>query len=167
MKRVGASLIPRIFISLLSVAVIVFCGLQTFGEKWTAAQKEVWARQEEYYERWRKGDFDGLLAMCHSDYTVWPHGSEGPVEKHEHIDNIIAHARISLFVLTPVRISVVRNVASVYFIRRITLQEGRLYSDYAMTVWVKQADKWLIMGEMNASCKPMSIYLPRMQQDQL
>ena len=167
MKKEELSSFRRIFISLISVAGIALFGMQTSGEHWTAAQKEVWACQEEYYELWRKGDFEGLLAMCLKDYTVWPYGSEGPVEGREHIDNIVTHAGISLFMLTPVQINVVGNTAGIYFIRKITLQEGRVYSDYAMSVWVKQDGKWLVMGEMNASYKPMSIYLPRMHQDQL
>jgi hypothetical protein len=68
--------------------------------------------------------------------------------------------------LTPVEIKVFGNVANVYFIRRVTLQEGKVYSDYAMTVWMKQDGKWLILGEMNASYKPMSIYLPQLSPNQ-
>jgi ketosteroid isomerase-like protein len=149
---------------MLGTATLVF-GMQPFGDKWTSERKVVWENQEAYFELWRKGDFDGLLAICHRDYAVWPYGRTSPVERHEHVGNIVSYARISAFVLTPVQINVVGNVASVYFIRRITLQEGRVYSDYAMCVWVKQDGKWLILGEMSASYKPMSIYLPRLKQN--
>jgi ketosteroid isomerase-like protein len=140
--------------------------MQPFGNKWTQDRKVVWEKQEAYFELWRKGDFDGLLAVCHKDYTVWPYGRTSPIEGHEHIGNIVFYARISSFVLTPIQIKVVGNAASVYFIRGITMQGGRVYSDYAMSVWVKQDGKWLILGEMSASYKPMSIYLPRLKRNQ-
>jgi hypothetical protein len=166
MKKYGRSLPLKVFLSLLFGAATVFSGAQPFGEKWTPDRKLIWKRQEAYFELWRKGDFDGLLAMCHRDYAAWPYGRTSPVERREHVGNIVFHARISSFVLTPVQIKVVGNVASVYFIRRVTLHGGRVYSDYAMSVWVKQAGKWMILGEMSASYEPMAIYLPQIQQNQ-
>ena len=165
MKNCVRGVLPKVFFPLVLGAATLAAGMQPFGDKWTADRKVVWENQEAYFELWRKGDFDGLLSMCHEDYDVWPYGRANPVEGREHISNIVFYARISSFALTPVQIKVVGNVASVYFMRRVTLQGGRTYSDYAMSVWVKQDGRWLILGEMTASYKPMSIYLPRVKQN--
>jgi ketosteroid isomerase-like protein len=51
----------------------------TIREDWSATQREVWEREETYWERVRAADVEGFLDLLDERFVGWPGGSELPV----------------------------------------------------------------------------------------
>lgn len=60
--------------SVLVAAGIVLCCVPAdaaAGERWSEAQKEVWAAIETCVEHWNKGPLEAALACVHDDFSGW------------------------------------------------------------------------------------------------
>lgn len=55
-------------------------GAGSAGSALTAAQKEVWQGEIDYWERVNSRDLQGYLALWHPDFTGWPCGAPSPAD---------------------------------------------------------------------------------------
>ena len=137
----------------LSIALIAFTDGVTFSEEWSAAQKEVWKIQEAYWEARTKGDKEGFMKYYHKDCIVLSSNYSLPMNKAELRDRYSATIRSPK--LKPLVINIFRNTAILQYIYSF----GAFGQDFwgrLTTIWMKQNDRWQIIGGMSTDCERTS-----------
>ena len=81
MKTKDMNLITWIIVSIILFGILFLWNFKAFGEDWTAEQKEVWELVKTEVELSKKGDVEGLLALCHDDIISWWNVRDVPYDK--------------------------------------------------------------------------------------
>lgn len=154
MKTNGAYGSVKAFVSIFISGMILLMSSQAFGQKWTAEQKEVWECVKQEVELSKKGDLEGLLALCHENIISWWGIRDVPYDKELLTFNWRRWFNYDLattWELKPIAIKVSGNVASVMYnynhIGEKVKSKGR-----KLETWVKENGKWLIFNSLSASC---------------
>lgn len=142
------------FISLLLSGTILFWNFEAIGQEWSSEQKEVWQAVEADIESFKKGDLEGIMASRHDDAIIWWSNRSMPCDKKLALFNYKDWFDYDMPVnwdLEPLAIQVFGNVANVFYMYRF---RGNILSGSGrrMDTWIKQDNKWLMMGSFGASC---------------
>ena len=154
MKTKDMNLITWIIVSIILFGILFLWNFKAFGEDWTAEQQEVWERVKTEVELFKKGDVEGLLALCHDDVVIWWAIRDVPYDKELLSWNWKGWFKYDLpttWELKPVSIKVSGNVASVMY-NFIHTGEKITSKGRKLETWVKQNGKWLIFNSLSASC---------------
>ncbi len=143
-----------IIISTFVFFFIVASGFQAFGEEWTAEQKEVWKAVETDGELFKKGDLEGLLSLRHDDVLIWWSDKKIPLDKESiriGYQSFINYDKPVNWEINPLAIKIIDNTAIVFYSYKYS---GNILSgsSRAMETWIKQDNKWLKLGGLDASC---------------
>ena len=143
----------KAFISLLLCGVIVFWGSQAFAKDWTEAQKEVWKSVEAMWENFKQGDEAAVMALLHDDLVIWPARKRIPWDKYkirlEWRTWFSGPNKLVSYELEPLSIHILGDVANVYSLFTWgTKKEPRYNNGRAMQTFIKQDNKWLLIGSM-------------------
>ncbi|UCE51309.1 MAG: nuclear transport factor 2 family protein [Desulfobacterales bacterium] len=156
MKTKGRNFGLRAVICLLFCGLILFWSFQVFGEEWTEEQKEIWKVVVADYESFKQGDLEGLKAARHDDVVIWWGNKFMPFDKKEAMDNYqgwFSWDKPVNWELKPLAINVVGNIAVVFYAYKYS---GKIISNVglgrAMKTWIKQDNKWQLIGGFSASC---------------
>jgi ketosteroid isomerase-like protein len=153
--------------TLVILSVGVLWGVQASGKEWSATQKEIWEMEKAYWKFWRQRDLDGFMELHHKDYVGWtfpaepPFNSEEPVNKASYRDLVrskigkVSHSDLDTFEgIKRLEVKIFGNVAIAYYFCKVTHGRGRpMMYDYSIRVthiWMKQNEKWKIIGGMTA-----------------
>jgi len=154
MKSNGAYGLVKSLVIIVICGMIVLWGVSVFGQEWTAEQKEVWEFVKTEVELSKRGDLEGLLALCHDNIISWWGIKDIPYDKELLTWNWKGWFNYDLpttWELKPVSIKVSGNVASVmYYYNHIgekIKSRGR-----KLETLVKENGKWLIFNSLSASC---------------
>lgn len=154
MKTIGAYGLVRASVFVFLFGMILLCGVQAFGQEWTAEQKEVWKAVESSWENMKKGDVEAVLSVKRDDAVVWWESRPEPMTKEFMIyayRNWFEYEKPSTAKIKPLIISIFGNFANVYYIFKYDGEklknQGRI-----LETWVKEGDKWLQIGSLSASC---------------
>jgi len=146
----------RVIISILTGIFIVASSFQVFGEEWTAEQKEVWGVIEGHWEYLKKGDVKALMDNFHEKTLALY--SDNPITYNKSLIERGNKRFISNFVptyikLKPIAINIVNNVANVFYVCKWE-SKNKEYSQSGrrMTTMIKENNKWLFIGTLEASC---------------
>jgi hypothetical protein len=131
------------------VIITIMVSSQAFGEGWSAAQKEIWEIQKDEWMLWMKGDREGRLALYHKECIVWLYNTAFPGDKTLIIRGMIKYPKIDSFELEPLEVKVFGNVAIVQYSLKYTAFV-KDYNERATNTWMKQDEKWQIIGSMRA-----------------
>jgi ketosteroid isomerase-like protein len=144
-----------IIISIFVCVFIVASGFQAYGEELTAEQKEVWNAVVADVENFKTGDVDKVMEARHDDLILWWNNKSLPFDKELARYNYKGWFGYEIpknWELNPLTIKISGNIAIVAYTYKIS---GELYSDNGRSfdVWVKQNNKWLLLGSTGASCE--------------
>ena len=159
MKTQGTSLLARVSVSLLICGLIVFWGFQASGEEWTAEQKEVWEVVETEWEYCKQGDVEAVLTGRHDDSLTWWSRRAIPLGKSairlSYQDWFDLDKPVS-YELKPLNIHIFGDVANVFYLYK---WQGKVLpkSGRNMATYVKQNNKWKLMGTMGCSCENLPV----------
>ncbi len=109
----------------------------------TAAEKEVWAREQEYWRYVKAGDSAAFKTLWSEHFTGWPDSAPKPVDK-SHIDVW----KISDYTLTP--LSVLehgKDTVMTFYCAKFT-EEGKTVEERMTHTWQRENGQWLIVGGM-------------------
>ena len=118
MKTQKGYFMARASVSIILCGLIIFCGLQAFGQDWTAEQKEVWDVVKADREKFKQGDLEGVLASRHDDVVIWWGQKPIPYDKELLEFNYKAwfdYDKPVKWELEPLTIKIVGKVASVFY----------------------------------------------------
>ncbi len=145
---------------LLLLSIGGFWGPQAFGKEWSETQKEIWEMERAYWKLWRQRDLDGLMALHHKDYVGWTFRSEKPVNKASYRGLLRSkigkyNGDLDTFAGTKrLEVKIIGNFAIAYYFCNIEHGRGRPmqynYSIRFTHIWMKEDDKWKIIGDMSA-----------------
>ncbi|MEN8245679.1 MAG: nuclear transport factor 2 family protein [Thermodesulfobacteriota bacterium] len=146
-----------IIISIMVCVFIVASGFQAFGEEWTAEQKEVWKAVETDGELFKKGDVEGIMSLRHNDVLIWWSGKKVPYDKEllrNGYQSFIDFDKPQKWEINPLAIKIIGNMAIVFYSYKYS---GNILAEHSRTMetWIKQDNKWLKLGGMDASCKEL------------
>lgn len=139
-------------------------GAGSAGIALTAAQKDVWQGEIDYWERVNSRDIEGYLALWHPDFTGWPCGAPGPADLSglaEFADGWFAGmaARGQRTVPTPEAVIVKDGFALTYLSAVTDWREAdgqtTTKREKFVHTWQKTPEGWKIIGGM---CAPLEAY---------
>ena len=144
----------KVSVALLLTIVVIFWTHPVLCEEWSAAQKEVWEMQEKYWEQWKEKTAESLPPFHHKDSIVW--GAEG-IWPGEFGTGMCADGLggiIDSFELKPHKVRVFGNVAIIMYESKVIFV-GKPYRLRCTSIWMKETDKWQIIGAMHDSCSKL------------
>ena len=141
----------------LVAAGVILCGVPTnvtCGERWSDAQKEVWAAIETCTDHYMKGNIEAALACNHDDFSGWLYTEPVPRTKEygKKIDAYMLKTRTTLaYELRPIDIKVYGNVgiAHYYFVQITKGPEGKEVTEQGRwtDILLKQDDGWVWVAD--------------------
>ena len=148
-------------LALLILLTGVFWGMQTFGQEWSAEQKEIINVLKTITESLMKGDFETIDKLWHKDGAWWIEGSVLPLNKIMILD-ISKTMSYTSFEIKPVEVKVFGNTALIqYYYSYISPYTGRdVRQGRGATTLIKQDGKWLAIGNLAASCSNLPPCIP-------
>lgn len=128
--------------------------------EWTKEQKEVWKREEEYWDFYSSGNLDAFMKLWHRDFKGWPSFASKPASKKKlkksMKETIESLANINIkYKLTPHEINCCdKNVyATLYlYTTKFKNEEGKTVksSGRITHTWKKTNGTWKIISGMSA-----------------
>ena len=167
MKRSVIRFSIKLSAALLILSVGVLWGVQASGKEWSATQKEIWEMEKAYWKLWRQRDLDGFMALHHKDYVGWTFPAEPPFNSGEPVNKAscgdLVRSKIGMYsnmdldtfeAIRPLEIKIFGNFAIAYYFCNIMHGRGRAmqyeYSIRVTHIWMKQDEKWKIIGGVTA-----------------
>ena len=138
----------------LALSILLFIPLQASAQEWSAAQKEVWANVQAYWEFDAAGKTKEFLAYFHPDYVGWYNRNALPSGK-DTASKFIAHghktSKTLVYDIQPVAIKLHGNIAFVHYYYSQITKEGDAKQEASAGRWtdilMKQGDKWVLIGD--------------------
>lgn len=151
LQKVGA-------IFLVIVIGVVFQS-KAFGQELTATQKAVWETVESYWNTWKEKTSESLRPFYRENFAHWGALSAWPLGRGASTDPPDGGADglggvIDSYELTLHEVKVWGNVAIIMYESKVKYL-GSLYGFRCTDTWMKQADRWQIIGTMRDSCSEL------------
>ncbi len=166
MKMQGTNSLTRVSVSLLICGIVVLWGFQVSGEEWTEAQKELWKSVETRWEDSIQGNVEAIMDGFHDNAVSWRlryHiDYDAPITLGKDLITAIYESWLSSqfkpisYELEPLAIDIFGDMANVFY--RYKYEKGGILKTYpgkAMLSYIKQHNKWLIIGQMLTWEKPI------------
>lgn len=145
-------------VALFGISLLFCGGVKAYGQELSAQQKEVWKMEEASWEFFKQGDLKGYSALWHKNAQVWGYGGDAPITKGNLFEinksfpfprkPISGRETISLKLGWPT-INIFNNIALVYY--RLTIEGVDVFpfSSRVSHVWMKEEEKWQLIGGMH------------------
>ena len=154
MRAQEKNLFTWILVSIILLGIFLLWNSKAFGQEWTAQQKEVWESVKANWETLLSGDAKGAMEWKREDTILWFGSRPEPLKK-EFLEiaykNWFDYDKPISYELKPLAIHVFNNVANVFYLYNWKgnklLDKGRI-----LDVWVKQDNKWKVIGNLSSSC---------------
>jgi len=141
-----------------SFIIVLLSSSAIFSQKWNRKQKDVWTVVEKSWTDWKSGNTEAVKASLHDSYHGWSNDQPFPIGKNAEtsmFEWMTASSEIQYFMLDPVRIVVVKNVAVVHYFVTFSIQrtEGEetiieTTSGKNAETYIRKRGKWLLLGAM-------------------
>ena len=156
MKTKTMNLLTWVLVSVILFGILLLWNSKVFGEDWTAEQKEVWVSVQGFWETIKKGDVEATLAGQHDNMLDWFSTYPDPLKKEylrEAYNNWFNWSVPTFFKLEPSNIHIFNNVANVFYFYSWKSANKEIFDKgRALEIWVKQDNKWLMIGSLSSSC---------------
>ena len=129
-----------------------------FGQELSAAQKAVWETVESYWNTWKEKTSGELRPFYHKNYVhwgatyTWPFSSATMDPPPGYLDGV--GDVIDSYELTFHDVRVWNNVAVAMYESKVTYLGGA-HRLRCSDIWIKEGDKWLIIGSIRDSCSTL------------
>ena len=138
--------------------IVLLSSSEVFSQKWNRKQKDVWSVVEKGWTDWKSGNAEAVKASLHDSYQGWSGDQPFPIGKNGETlmyEWMTANSEIQYFMLDPVRIVVVKDVAVVHYFFTFLSQrtEGEETISETMSgknaeTYIKKSGNWLLLGAM-------------------
>jgi len=101
-----------------SFIIVLLSSSAVFSQKWNRKQKDVWSVVEKSWTDWKSGNAEAVKASLHDSYQGWSSDQPFPIGKNgvtSMYEWMTANSEIQYFMVDPVRIVVVKDVAAVHY----------------------------------------------------
>jgi hypothetical protein len=148
----------RVSVILLIIIIGVVFQPNAFGQELSATQKGVWETVESYWSTWKEKTLRKLRPFYHKNYVhwgagyTWPHSSSSGDPPAGYVDDL--GDVIDSYELTLHDVRVWDNVAVAMYESKV-IYLGITRSLRCTDIWMKEAEKWQIIGSMRDSCSTL------------
>jgi ketosteroid isomerase-like protein len=124
-----------------------------------AVEEEIWALEEAYFTNLYKADYEGVLAITHSQFLGWPSTLPQPINKDgstSFMKQLISKPSSCTFKIEREGIRVLGEVALTQYIIHVNCSDtsavAKTQSSRITHTWVKEGDSWKLLGGMSKRC---------------
>jgi len=125
----------------------------TAGSAQKAAEAEIWALEQAYWEYNRDAKYERIIATWHEQFLGWPEGEPRPVDKQtgaRYVRKSYAEPGAYSFEIEPAGIRVLGNVAVNHYTVRLIFKDGKKRSMRITHTWIREKGGWKVLGGMSA-----------------
>jgi ketosteroid isomerase-like protein len=125
----------------------------TAASEQKAAEAEIWALEQAYWEYNRGADYERIISTWHDQFLGWPEGEPRPVDKQtgaRYVRKSYAEPGAYSFKIEPTGIRVLGNVAVNHYTVRLTFKDGKRRSMRITHTWIRENAGWKVLGGMSA-----------------
>ncbi len=137
----------KLMVAIFGISLLLFGGVQAFGQEWSAEQKEVWKMEVAYWDLLKEGNLKGYMELWHKDVIAWPHWAPKPIGTQGLEKGTIPwYQFVRSYDLKPQAINIFDKFAVIYYRFSWTAPDNRSFSGRIGHFWMKQDGKWQIIG---------------------
>jgi ketosteroid isomerase-like protein len=152
-----------IHVSIIALAVILFSCTQIYSatsgtnNRRDTVEEEIWALENAYFANLYKADYEGVLALVHSQFLGWPGTVSQPLDKDgsaSFMKQLVSKPTPCTFTIEQEGIRVLGDTALTQYIIHVncgnTAPAGKAQSSSRIThTWVKEGKSWKLLGGMS------------------
>lgn len=118
-------------------------------------EEEIWASEEAYFANLYKADYDGVLALTHSQFLGWPSAAPQPIDKGgsaRFMKQLISQPTSCIFRIERGGIRVLGEVALTQYTIHVSCNaaaEAKTQNSRITHTWVKEGASWKLLGGMS------------------
>jgi hypothetical protein len=119
-------------------------------------EEEIWALEEAYFTNLYSANYEGVLAIVHSQFLGWPDAVSQPVDRKESahfMRQLIPKPTSCTFKIERAGIRVLGDVALTQYLIRVNCSEtagvAQTQSSRITHTWVKEGSRWKLLGGMS------------------
>ena len=152
----------RVFLRTIIFTLIIFFSAQAYStatdkdKRRDKVEEEIWALEEAYFTNLYKADYEGILAIGHSQFLGWPGGLPQPIDREENarfMKQLILQPTSCTIKIERAGIRLVRNVALTQYTLHVDCSETagvtKISSSRITHTWVKEGASWKLLGGMS------------------
>lgn len=145
-------------VSILILSVILsvtFIVTSSNAEEWTAEQKEVWNRVVSFWEKAKKGDYEGLQDGIHDDAIALIPKRAAPLGKpglESYYQNWIIYGKPVSYELKPYSVQIFGDIAHVLYASKWQAEHTYSGNGYSLVTFKRENGKWLSLTRVSVSC---------------
>lgn len=120
-----------------------------------AVEEEIWALEEAYFANLYKADYDGVLALVHSQFLGWPGSVAQPVDKEgsaRFMKQLIPAPTACTFKIEREGIRMLGEAALTQYIINVNCGDAaaaKTQSSRITHTWAKEGGRWKLLGGMS------------------
>jgi hypothetical protein len=144
------------------LAFILFSYLQAYSatadtdNRTDTMEEEIWALEEAYFANLYKANYEGVLAIVHSQFLGWPGAVPQPIDREESarfMKQLVPKTTSYLFKIKRAGIRLLGEVALTQYFIHIYCSDtdgvGDTQSSRITHTWVKEGARWKLLGGMS------------------
>ena len=150
---------------LLSATILTFI-LVSYSQTYSATtdmdkrrdmvEEEIWALEGAYFTNLYKADYEGVLALVHSQFLGWPGAAPQPIDKEEStrfMKKLIPKPTSCTLKIDRAGIQVLRDMALTQYTLHVNCNDTpdveKTQSSRITHTWVKEGARWKLLGGMS------------------
>jgi hypothetical protein len=150
---------------LLSIVIFAFI-FTSFSQAYSATvetnnkrdtmKEEIWVLEKAYFASLYKADYEGALAIVHSQFLGWPAAVAQPIDKEESahfMKQIVPKPTSCTFKIERGGIRLIGEVALTQYVIHVSYSdiagEAKTQSSRITHTWVKEGPCWKLLGGMS------------------
>ena len=150
--------VHRVSVILLVIIIGVILQTDASGQELSAAQASVWETVESFWTTWKEKTLGKFRPFYHKNYihwgagSTWPHSSSSGDPPAGYLDGL--GDVIDSYELTLHDVRVWDNVAVAMYESKV-IYMGIAQSFRCTDTWIKETDKWQVIGSIRDSCSTL------------
>jgi Calcium/calmodulin dependent protein kinase II association domain len=119
-------------------------------------EEEIWALEEAYFANRYKANYEGVLAIVHSQFLGWPGAVPQPIDKEESarfMKQLVPKPTSCTLKIERAGIRLLREVALTQYIIHVNCSDTagvtKTQSSRITHTWVKDGARWKLLGGMS------------------
>jgi len=126
------------------------------GDRRNMVEKEIWALEEAYFANLYKANYEGVLALVHSQFLGWPGAVPQPLDREESarfMKEIVPKPTSCTFEIEQAGLRVRGEVTLTQYIIHVNCTDTagvtKTQSSRITHTWVKEGAGWKLLGGMS------------------
>lgn len=119
-------------------------------------EEEIWALEEAYFANLYKANYEGVLAIVHSQFLGWPAAAPQPIDREgsaRFMRQLVPKPTSCTFKIERAGIRLLGEVALTQYVIRVNRNDtagvAKTQSSRITHTWVKEGARWKLLGGMS------------------